>query len=76
MIEIKPNAILPEPEDELMEQAALENHVDPDLLRELLDIRRRDYPNLDKWGAKPNFEKSVGNLVEKAARQAEQTAQT
>ena len=73
MTGIKPNAILPEPEEELLEQAALENDVNPDLLRELLDIRRRDYPTLDKWGAKTNFEKSVGNLVEKAARQAEQT---
>ena len=76
MTEIKSNAILPEPEDELMEQAALENDINPDLLRQLLDIRRREYPSLDKWGAKINFEKSVGNLVEKAARQVEQTAQT
>ncbi|MDY6831709.1 MAG: DNA phosphorothioation system sulfurtransferase DndC [Thermodesulfobacteriota bacterium] len=74
MIEVKPNSILPE--DELVEQAALENDIDPDLLRKLLDIRRRDYPSLDKWGAKSAFEKSVGNLVEKAARQVEQAIKT
>jgi DNA sulfur modification protein DndC len=63
-------------EDTLLEEAALENDVNPDLLRELLDIRRRDFPSLDKWGAKTKFENAVGDLVKKAARQAEQTTET
>jgi len=74
MNEIKTNATMSE--DTLLEEAALENDVSPDLLRELLDIRRRDFPSLDKWGAKTNFENAVGALVKKAARQAEQTTAT
>lgn len=61
------------PEDGLLEQAAIEAGINPDLMRQLLDIRRSDFPSLDKWGAKGEFERAVGNLVEKAARQAEQT---
>lgn len=60
------------PEDELLEQAALEQGISPELVRQLLDIRRRDFPSLDKWGAKTGFENAVGELLEKAARQAEQ----
>ena len=60
------------PEDELLEQAALEQGISPELVRQLLDIRRRDFPSLDKWGAKIGFENAVGELLEKAARQAEQ----
>lgn len=62
-------------EDELLEQAALEHGINPDLVRQLLDVRRRNYPSLDKWGAKGDFEKAVGELLEKAAKQAEQAAQ-
>ncbi len=60
------------PEDELLEQAALEQDISPELVRQLLDIRRRDFPSLDKWGAKIGLENAVGELLEKAARQAEQ----
>ncbi|MBI3095495.1 MAG: DNA phosphorothioation system sulfurtransferase DndC [Rhodocyclales bacterium] len=63
------------PEDELLEQAAVESGLNPDLIRELLEIRRRDFPSLDKWGAKSRFERAVGDLVKKAAQQAEQTTQ-
>jgi DNA sulfur modification protein DndC len=59
------------PEDDLLEQAALEQDINPELVRQLLDIRHLDFPSLDKWGAKTDFEKAVGELVEKAARQAE-----
>jgi len=62
-------------EDDLLEQAALEAGIDPDLLRQALDIRRKGFPSLDKWGAKTQFERAIGELLEKAARQAEQTAQ-
>lgn len=64
------------PEDDLLEQAALEQDLSPELVRQLLDIRRRDFPALDKWGAKKGFEEAIGNLLEKAARQAEQASQT
>ncbi|WP_310448903.1 DNA phosphorothioation system sulfurtransferase DndC [Sulfuritalea sp.] len=64
------------PEDELLEQAAVESGLNPDLMRELLEIRRRDFPSLDKWGAKKGFERAVSDLVNKAAQQAEQMAQT
>ncbi|SBT05842.1 putative sulfurtransferase DndC [Candidatus Propionivibrio aalborgensis] len=63
------------PEDELLEQAAVESGLNPDLMRELLEIRRRDFPSLDKWGAKSRFERAVGDLIKKAAQQVEQTTQ-
>jgi DNA sulfur modification protein DndC len=62
------------PEDELLEQAAIESGLNPDLMRQLLDIRRKDFPSLDKWGAKSHFERAIGDLIKKAAHQAEQTA--
>jgi DNA sulfur modification protein DndC len=62
-------------EDDLLEQAALGQDISPELVRQLLDIRHRDFPSLDKWGAKTDFEKAVGELLEKAARQAEQASQ-
>ncbi len=60
-------------EEDLLEQAALEQGINPELVHQVLDIRCRDFPSLDKWGAKTGFEKAVGELLEKAARQAEQT---
>lgn len=65
---------VPSAEDDLLEQAALEAGIDPDLLRQALDIRRTGFPSLDKWGAKIQFERAIGDLLAKAARQAEQTA--
>lgn len=64
----------PRPEDDLLEQAAIEADLNPDLVRQLLDLRRRDYPSLDKWGAKGRFERAIGDLIKKASQQAEQTA--
>jgi len=63
-------------EYEMIEAAAVEAGVDPDLLRQALDIRRKKFPSLDKWDAKTGFERALGDLVEKAARQAEQTVET
>ena len=63
------------PEDDLVEKAAVESGVAPDLLKTLLDLRRRDYPSLDRWGAKAKFEQAIGDLVSKAAHQAERAAQ-
>lgn len=65
----------PTAEDDLLEQAAMEAGIDPDLLRQALDIRRKGFPSLDKWGAKTQFERAIGDLLDKAARQAEQTTQ-
>ncbi len=65
----------PTAEDDLLEQAAMEAGIDPDLLRQALDIRRKGFPSLDKWGAKAQFERAIGDLLDKAARQAEQTIQ-
>jgi len=62
-------------EDDLLEKAALEQDISPELMRQLLDLRRCDFPSLDKWGAKTDFEKAVGWLLEKASRQAEQASQ-
>ena len=47
-----------------------------DAFLRLLEIRRRDFPSLDKWGAKGRFERAIGDLVKKAAQQAEQPKQT
>lgn len=58
-------------EDDLLGRAAIEADLDPDLIRQVLDIRRRDYPDLAKWGAKAGFERAVGELVKKAAQQVE-----
>lgn len=63
-----------QPEAELLEQAAIETDLDVDLVRQLLDIRHRDFPSLDKWGAKSGFERAIGDLIKKAAQQAEQAA--
>lgn len=59
-------------EEGLLEQAALQYDISPDLVRQLFEIRQHDFPSLDKWGAKTGFEKALGDLLEKAARQAEQ----
>jgi len=61
------------PEDELLEQVAIESDLNPELMRQLLDIRRRDFPSLDKWGARKGLERAIGDLVKKAAQQVEQT---
>lgn len=71
----KINKEIAPPEDELLEQAAVEAGINPDLLRQALDIRRKQFSSLDKWGAKTQFERALGDLVDKAARQAEQTTQ-
>lgn len=63
-----------QPEAELLEQAAIESDLDVDLVRQLLDIRHRDFPSLDRWGAKSGFERAIGDLIKKAAQQAEQAA--
>ncbi|MDO9226624.1 MAG: DNA phosphorothioation system sulfurtransferase DndC [Pseudomonadota bacterium] len=64
--------LLNHPEDDLLEQVAIESDLNPELIRQVLDIRRRNYPDLAKWGAKAGFERAVGDLVKKAAQQAEQ----
>ncbi|MEN9373664.1 MAG: hypothetical protein RIR79_1216 [Pseudomonadota bacterium] len=63
-------------ENDLLEQAALEAEVNPDLLRNLMELRQRDYPSLDKWGAKSAFERAIGELVRKAAIQEEEAVQS
>lgn len=60
------------PEYDLLEQVAIESALDPDLIRQVLEIRHRDYPDLAKWGAKAGFERAVGDLIKKAAQQVEQ----
>lgn len=64
------------PEDDLLEQAAVESGLNPELMRQLLDIRRRDFPALDKWGAKGKFESAIGDLIKKAAQEAGHADQT
>lgn len=63
------------PEDDLLEQASVESGLSPELMRQLLDIRRREFPSLDKWGAKSGLERAIGDLIKKAAQQAEHTDQ-
>ncbi len=60
---------LNKPEDDLLEEAAIEADLDPDLIRQILDIRHRDFPDLAKWGAKAGFERAVGMFVINAAKQ-------
>lgn len=57
-------------------QAAQVAELDSDLLRSLIQLRQREFPSLDKWGAKQGFQKAVGDLVRKAAAQAEQAVQS
>ena len=63
-------------ESELLEQAALRHDTPPELLQALLDLRRREWPSLDKWGAKAGLERAVGALIEKATKQAEAATDT
>ena len=58
-------------EDDLLEAAALDAGVNAELMRQLLDIRRRKYPTLEKYGAKGGFERAIGDLIRQAAQQAE-----
>jgi hypothetical protein len=62
-------------EDDLLEKAALDADLNPELLRRLIELRQRDFATLDKWGAKGEFERAIGELVRKAATQAEQAVQ-
>lgn len=62
-------------EDDLLEKAALEAEINPELLRSLIQLRQHDFSSLDKWGAKKAFENAIGELVRKAAAQAEQAVQ-
>lgn len=66
----------PTHEDDLLEQAALEAELNPELLRSLIQLHQRDFSSLDKWGAKTAFEGAIGDLVRKAAAQAEQAVRT
>ena len=63
-------------EDDLLEQAALDAELNPELLRSLIELRQRDFPSLDKWGSKSAFEAAIGDLVRKAAAQAEQAVRS
>lgn len=66
----------PAGESELLEQAALRHDIPPELVQALLDLRRRKWPSLDKWGAKTGLEQDVGALIEKATKQAEAVTDT
>lgn len=67
---------LPTGESALLEQAALRHDIPPELVQALVDLRRRKWPSLDKWGAKTGLERDVGALIEKATKQAEATTTT
>ena len=67
---------IPAGESELLEQAALRHDIPPELVQALLDLRRRKWPSLDKWGAKTGLEQDVGALIEKATKQAEAVTDT
>lgn len=66
------DVVLSQCEDDLLEQAAVEAEVHPDLLRRLIELRQRDFPSLDKWGAKKEFESAISEIVRKAATQEEE----
>lgn len=63
-------------EEDLMEQAAQESGVGSELLRRLIELRQLDFPSLDKWGSKAQFERAIGDFVRRAASQAEQAMRT
>lgn len=65
----KTNASTPTEED-LLERLAVENGVHPDLPKELLRLVRHEFPSLDKYGAKSGLQKAVGDLIDKAVKQA------
>jgi DNA sulfur modification protein DndC len=67
------DVVLSQCEDDLLEQAAVEAEVHPDLLRRLIELRQREFPSLDKWGAKKEFESAIGVFVTRAAMLAEMT---
>lgn len=63
-------------EDDLLALAAQEAAVDLDLLRRLIALRQRDFPSLDRWGAKKEFENAIVRLVTQAAMQEEKEKAT
>lgn len=69
MVESK--VVLSQCEDDLLEQAAAYADVHPSLLRRLIELRQRDFPSLDRWGAKKEFERAIGYFVTQASKQEE-----
>lgn len=61
-------------ENAILERAAVDNSINPDLLRSVFQAVRYRAPKIDAWGAKPQLDRELEELIFKAAKQAEQAA--
>lgn len=59
-------------EAQILERAAVDHGINPDLLRSIFQAVRYRAPKIDAWGAKPQLDREIEELIIKAARQAEQ----
>ena len=57
---------------QLLEQAAMEQGINPEILKSVLQTVRYRAPKIDAWGAKPQLDRELEQLITKAAKQAEQ----
>lgn len=55
-------------DDELLHQASLRHSVSPDLMAELLALAPK-FENLSAYGAKADFSRSVGHILDAAVRE-------
>lgn len=55
----------------LLEQAAMEQGINPEILKSILQTVRYRAPKIDAWGAKPALDRELEDLIAKAAKQAE-----
>lgn len=57
---------------QILEQAAMEQGINPEMLKSVLQTVRYRASKIDAWGAKPQLDRELEDLITKAAKQAEQ----
>ena len=57
---------------QILEQAAMEQGINPEILKSVLQTVRYRASKIDAWGAKPQLDRELEDLITKAAKQAEQ----
>jgi hypothetical protein len=64
----KPLTLLPE-DEETLERLAVEHGLNPDLVREMLDLSRNQFADMNR--RKAEYQRAIEALIEKAVAQAE-----
>lgn len=57
---------------QILEQAAMEQGINPEILKSVLQTVRYRASKIDAWGAKPQLDRELEDLITKAAKQTEQ----